>query len=65
MTTNPNDLRAQAQALLDRANEIETPMTETDVKALYAEGRYAEIVQAKADGRLTDYLNTTTEGEPA
>lgn len=36
-------------------------LTEAEVKALYAEGRYAEIVAAKTEGRLTDYLTTTTD----
>jgi hypothetical protein len=39
-------------------NESTRPaqLTEVQVKQLYAEGRNAEIVQAKAEGRLSDYL---------
>lgn len=33
-------------------------LTKADVQAMYAERRYADIVQAKADGRLHDYLST-------
>lgn len=58
--TSPNDLRAEAERLLARATELETQLSDADVKAMYAEGRYAEIVQAKQDGRLSDLLNPTT-----
>ena len=31
-------------------------LSKADVERLYAEGRHGEIVQAKAEGRLADYL---------
>lgn len=33
-----------------------TQLSEADVQRLYAEGRHDEIVKAKAEGRLSDYL---------
>jgi len=35
-----------------------TQLTEADVKRLSAEGRHAEIVKAKEEGRLRDYLGS-------
>lgn len=35
-----------------------TQLTEADVRRLSAEGKHDEIVQAKAEGRLTDYLKS-------
>lgn len=58
--TTADELRNQAQQLLDKATALDTPLTEADVKQMYAERRYAEIVQAKEDGRLKDYLESTT-----
>jgi hypothetical protein len=56
MSTQSDELRRQAAALLAQAAEVETPMTAADVKKLYAEKRYDEIEAARAGGRLNDLL---------
>ena len=59
--TRSDELRAEAHRLTQRADELDTQLTQADVRQMYAERRYAEIVQAKKDGRLDNYLTTTTQ----
>jgi hypothetical protein len=58
-----DELRAQAAALLAKAAEIETPLTQADVTRMYKAREYDAITQARQDGRLDALLNPpTTEG---
>lgn len=59
----PDELRAQAASLTAQAQELETPLTPTDVAQLFKERRYDEIDQARLDGRLDAVLGTTTNGK--
>lgn len=61
--TTADEMRAQAQALLDKAAELDTQLSGADVRRLWAEGRHHDIVQAKQDGRLRDYLTSTTDDD--
>jgi hypothetical protein len=54
--STPDELRAQAAALLAQAAEVETPMTKEDVHQLMLERRYDDVVKAKKDGRLAGLL---------
>ena len=56
--TRPDELRAQAEQLLAKAAELETQLTQADVTSMYAAKQYAEIEQARQDGRLTHLLNS-------
>jgi hypothetical protein len=55
----PNDLRAQAEQLLAKATELETPLTQADVSRMYKAREYDQITQARQDGRLDNLLNPT------
>jgi len=55
--TTPDELRAQAAALLTKATELETPLTRADVSRMYADRQYDQIEQARQDGRLDNLLN--------
>jgi hypothetical protein len=60
--TTPNELRAEAARLNAQAQELESPITESDIKQMFKERRYEEIVAANEQGRL-DSLYGTTEGK--
>lgn len=58
--TTPDELRAQAEALNAQAARLEVQLTQQDVSSLYRERRYAEIEEARLQGRLNDLLTGTT-----
>jgi len=61
----PDELRAQAAQLLAKAQDLETPLAREDVARMFKAKQYAQIEQARLDGRLTSLLAGTspvTEG---
>jgi hypothetical protein len=59
----PDELRAQAAALLIKAVELEKPLTKADVSRMYKAREYDAIEAARKDGRLDALLTmNTTEG---
>ena len=50
--TTPAEMRAEAERLNARAQELETQLTDADVERMFKERRYAEIDQASQDGRI-------------
>lgn len=54
-----DELRAEAAKLLARAQELETPLTKDDVSRMYKDRQYAQIEQARLDGRLDALLTGT------
>jgi hypothetical protein len=61
--TTPDELRAQAGALLIKAAELEKPLTKAQVHQLYSARRYDDIEQARKDGRLNALLTMNTDPE--
>ena len=60
--STPDELRAQAAALLTKAVELETPLTKDDVHKLFVERRFGEIEQARQDGRISYQSASAPEG---
>lgn len=58
----PDELRAQAASLNAQAQELETPLTDADVKQMFKERRYEEITIANEQGRLDGLLGINHEG---
>jgi hypothetical protein len=58
----PDELRAQAAALLIKATELETPMTPAAVHELFLARRFDEIEAARKDGRIDYTIVTNPEG---
>jgi len=64
--TTPDELRAQAAALLTKATELETPLSQDDVHKLYVAKQYDQIEQARLDGRLAGlYAPSITDPKEA
>ncbi len=53
----PDEMRAEARRLTDRATELETQLSRSDLKDMAPE----DINQARVDGRLNDLLGITKE----
>jgi len=62
MSTQSDELRRQAAALLAQAAEVETPLTKADVHTMFKNRQYDEIEQARKDGRISYTSTTKPEG---
>jgi hypothetical protein len=60
--TTADELRAQAAALLTKAAELETPLSQDDVHTMFKNRQYEAIEQARRDGRISYQSAIKTEG---
>jgi hypothetical protein len=57
-----DELRAQAAALLTKAAELETPLSQDDVHTMFKNRQYEAIEQARRDNRIDYTIATNPEG---
>jgi hypothetical protein len=57
-----DEMRIQAAILLEKAAELETPLSQDQIHAMFKARMYDELEQARKDGRI-DYTMATKPKE--